>query len=284
MRSTRRILALIVVQQIMVEIAIALSIFVYVIQFVKSRSNPPRRVRPRRYTCNSRISDQVRNLHRLVVVGNLRMDHNAFGRMCYILEHSGGLLGTKHVTVSEQVVMFLSVISHQKKNCIVEHGFITYGRTVSKHFHAVLNTISKMHDIFLAKPPAITADYLDPRWRWFKVLWMKNSLTIEYPNTKKADIEYGKDRLQSILGVCNLNMQFLYVLSGCDGSAADSRVLRDAIHQPNGLQVLSELEILDPADRPDVNADPNVEYILTINVSTAWTTSRDELTFSMYNE
>ncbi|KAK6126417.1 hypothetical protein DH2020_039805 [Rehmannia glutinosa] len=32
-------------------------------------------------------------------------------------------------------------------------------------------------------------------------------------------------------------MQYTYVLSGWEGSAADSRVLRDAINRPNGLRV-----------------------------------------------
>ncbi|KAL0337697.1 UNVERIFIED_CONTAM: hypothetical protein Scaly_2044800 [Sesamum calycinum] len=96
------------------------------------------------------------------------MDHNAFGRLCYILEHSGGLSGTKNVTIFEQIAMFLSVISHHKKNYIVKHDFLRFGRTVSKHFHAVLDTISKMHNVFLAKPAAIKVDCSDPKWRWFK--------------------------------------------------------------------------------------------------------------------
>ncbi|KAL0427779.1 UNVERIFIED_CONTAM: hypothetical protein Slati_2952700 [Sesamum latifolium] len=174
MRSDRRILALITVQQIMVDIVVGLFILLYMIQMVKSRNNPPRCVRTRRYMLNSGISDQVRNLHRLVSLSdasclrNLRMDCNAFGRLCYLLEHSDGLTSTKHVTVFDQVAMFLSVIAHHKKKCIVKHDFLRSGRTVSKHFHIVLNTIYKMSHIFLAKASPITKDCADPRWRWFK--------------------------------------------------------------------------------------------------------------------
>ncbi|GJY75415.1 hypothetical protein Tco_0480531 [Tanacetum coccineum] len=32
-------------------------------------------------------------------------------------------------------------------------------------------------------------------------------------------------------------MQFIFVLPGWEGSAADGRVLRDALHRPNGLKV-----------------------------------------------
>lgn len=39
------------------------------------------------------------------------------------------------------------------------------------------------------------------------------------------------------LGVCNPNMEFIFVLSGWEGSAHDRRILRDAISRPNGFKV-----------------------------------------------
>ncbi|KAK9045684.1 hypothetical protein V6N11_051593 [Hibiscus sabdariffa] len=41
----------------------------------------------------------------------------------------------------------------------------------------------------------------------------------------------------NVLGVCTPNMQFIYVLPRWEGSAADGRVLRDAISRRNGLNV-----------------------------------------------
>ncbi|CAN1845078.1 hypothetical protein LINPERHAP1_LOCUS37709 [Linum perenne] len=41
----------------------------------------------------------------------------------------------------------------------------------------------------------------------------------------------------NILGVCNQNLQFVYYLAGWEGSAHDSRVLRDALSRPNGFRV-----------------------------------------------
>ncbi|KAL0342629.1 UNVERIFIED_CONTAM: hypothetical protein Scaly_1925500 [Sesamum calycinum] len=163
-----------------------------------------KRFRRCRYSLTTRMPDQTGRLYRLVssndetCLRNLRMDRNAFGRLCYILEQSGGVRPTKNVSVPEQVAMFLSVLSHHKKNCVVKHDFIRSGRTVSKHFHVVLNAVCKMHKVLLAKPSPIADDCSDPRWKWFK---------------------------------------FIFVLSGWEGSAADSRVLRDAIHRPNGLTV-----------------------------------------------
>ena len=48
----------------------------------------------------------------------------------------------------------------------------------------------------------------------------------------------------NVLGVCNPNMQFIYVLSGWEGSAADSRVLRDAVHRPESLRVPTGMTLL----------------------------------------
>ena len=41
----------------------------------------------------------------------------------------------------------------------------------------------------------------------------------------------------NVLGVCSRDMQFIFLLPGWEGSASDSRVLRDAITRPNGLKV-----------------------------------------------
>ena len=41
----------------------------------------------------------------------------------------------------------------------------------------------------------------------------------------------------NVLGVCSQDMQFIYILPGWEGSAADGRVLRDAISRPRGLKV-----------------------------------------------
>ncbi|KAL0463208.1 UNVERIFIED_CONTAM: hypothetical protein Slati_0208400 [Sesamum latifolium] len=111
-------------------------------------------------------------------------------------------------------------------------------------------------------------------------------------------------------------------LFGClgwwEGSAADSRVLRDAIHRPNGLRVPSGILrsqsfhpidvqnmiimaccLLDNFIRNEMPDDPfahknptmaendserNNDFICTIDSSSTWNAWRDELATSMYNE
>lgn len=49
--------------------------------------------------------------------------------------------------------------------------------------------------------------------------------------TRKNDIA------TNVLGVCSQDMQFTFVLPGWEGSAADSRVLRDAVSRRHDLKV-----------------------------------------------
>ncbi|KAL0385468.1 UNVERIFIED_CONTAM: hypothetical protein Sradi_2941100 [Sesamum radiatum] len=247
MRYRRRLLALIALQHIVDEFAVALTICIQVIRYIRSRPETDVRFRRRHYSLNSRIPIQVGRLFRLVsssddtCLQNLRMDRNAFGRLCYLLENSAGLRPTKNVSVAEQVAMFLCVLSHHKKNCIVKHDFIRSDRTVSKHFHNVLHAVCMMHKVLLAKPTPIPDDCSDPRWKWFKgCLGALDGtfIDVRVPEHEKRRYRTRKgDIAVNVLGVCNPNMQFIFVLSGWEGSAADSRVLRDAINRPHGLCV-----------------------------------------------
>ena len=59
------------------------------------------------------------------------------------------------------------------------------------------------------------------------------------PNEDKEKYRTRKGNIaMNVLGVCSPDMHFIYVLPGWEGSAHDSRVLRDAISRPNGLKIL----------------------------------------------
>ncbi|KAL8556858.1 hypothetical protein ACS0TY_004364 [Phlomoides rotata] len=75
-----------------------------------------------------------------------------------------------------------------------------------------------MHAMLLVKPQPVNEDLTDPRWQLF-----------QEPERSKISV--------NVLGVCDMEMQFVYVLTGWEGSVADSRVLRDAINRQNGLKV-----------------------------------------------
>ncbi|KAL1568899.1 hypothetical protein AAHA92_00446 [Salvia divinorum] len=69
-----------------------------------------------------------------------------------------------------------------------------------------------LHSTLLAKPVPVPDDSTDSRWKWFK----------------------------GCLGALDgtyINVLFTYVLAGWEGSAGDSRILRDAMTRDDGLKV-----------------------------------------------
>ncbi|XP_047940151.1 putative nuclease HARBI1 isoform X2 [Salvia hispanica] len=193
------------------------------------------------------IPAHVKQLDRFVrvtdrsCIDNLRMDRNTFGRLCRILRDRVGLIDKKFVTLEEQVAMFLCVLSHHKKSRIVGYDFMRSSQTVSRYIHTVLRGVLTLHSLFLVKPKPIDDQCLDRRWNWFK--GCLGALDGTYINVRVpiADAPRYRNRKGQIttntLAVCDPQLQFIYVLSGWEGSAGDSRILRDAISSPLGLKV-----------------------------------------------
>ncbi|XP_047951638.1 protein ALP1-like isoform X2 [Salvia hispanica] len=193
------------------------------------------------------IPAHVRHLDRLVrvtdraCIDNLRMDRNTFGRLCRILRDRVGLIDQKLVTVEEQVSMFLCVLAHHKKSRIVGYNFMRSSQTVSKYIHIVLRGVLTLHSIFLAKPTPIDESCSDRRWQWFKGCLGALDGTYIHVRVPIADAPRYRNRKGHIttntLAVCDPQLRFTYLLPGWEGSAADSRILRDAVTRPLGLKV-----------------------------------------------
>ncbi|KAL8496916.1 hypothetical protein ACS0TY_020556 [Phlomoides rotata] len=98
----------------------------------------------------------------------LRMDRATFHKLCFILQSVCGLKCSRRVSVPEKVAMFLSILAHHTKNRCVKFAFKRSGQTVSKNFHAVLNSALRLHAMFLVKPQPIVEDDTDPRWQQFQ--------------------------------------------------------------------------------------------------------------------
>ncbi|KAL8470541.1 hypothetical protein ACS0TY_033184 [Phlomoides rotata] len=75
------------------------------------------------------------------------MDRAAFHKLCFILQTVCGLKSSRRVGVPEKVAKFLSILAHHTKNRCVKFAFKRSGQTVSKHFHAVLKSVLRLHVI-----------------------------------------------------------------------------------------------------------------------------------------
>lgn len=135
--------------------------------------------KPRRlgitYSMVRRIPKRVQFLDNLLNTGDttckdsLRMNRSSFMRLCYLLYDTGGLRPTKNVGISEQVAMFLDVLSHHTKYRIIRRNLRRSGETISRCFNRVLLAVVKLHPLLLSTPAAIESDETDYTWKNFRV-------------------------------------------------------------------------------------------------------------------
>ncbi|KAL7215875.1 hypothetical protein ACSBR1_027925 [Camellia fascicularis] len=119
--------------------------------------------------------------------------------------------------------MFFNVLAHHTKNRKIKFNFMRSGQTISKHFNNVLKAVLRLHGLLLKKPEPITANCTDDRWSCFQ-----NCLgALDGTYVKVLSPAIDKPRYRTRKGEIATN----------EGSASDSRVLRDAVSRPNGLKV-----------------------------------------------
>ncbi|KAG6482883.1 hypothetical protein ZIOFF_059522 [Zingiber officinale] len=179
-------------------------------------------------------------------VDNCRMDRRSLSKLCYLLTTRGKLKGNRNMSINELVISFLHIIAHNVKNRVLKRQTARSGETISRQFHLVLNSIMRLHNILLKKSEPILENCTDDRWKWFKGCLGaldETYINVNVPANDKPRYRTRKGEIATnVLGVCTPNMQFSYVLPGWEGSAADGRVLRDAISRRNGLKIPQEVK------------------------------------------
>ena len=89
------------------------------------------------YSINDKIPKQVSHLNKLIGVTdmdclvNLRMDRNAFGRLCALFRQLGTLRDKRFVYVEEQVAIFLGILAYHKKIHLSGFDFLRSSHTIS---------------------------------------------------------------------------------------------------------------------------------------------------------
>ncbi|XP_051196783.1 protein ALP1-like [Lolium perenne] len=105
--------------------------------------------------------------------------------------------------------------------------------TTSRHFGNVLTAILSLTGEFIKLPEPTATPPDDYKWKWFpNALGALDGCHVDV-FVRVADKGRYRNRKQDIttnmLGVVDWNMKFLYVLPGWEGSASDSKVLKDAM-------------------------------------------------------
>ncbi|KAL1564378.1 hypothetical protein AAHA92_06729 [Salvia divinorum] len=263
----------------------------------------------RRYSVLNKIPAQLDHLNRLVNVtdadclANLRMDRNAFGRLCLVLRDRAELRQGKCLGVEEQVAMFVGVLAHHKKNRVVKFHFRRSGATVSHYINKVLGAVLSLHTVLLPKPTPVPDDCMDYRWKWFKGCLGAldgTHINVLVSSSDKPRYRTCKGEIATnVFAACDRSMQFVYFLAGWEGSAGDSRVLRDAVSRPNGFKVPQGCYYLCDNRYANSNGfitpykgnvayttdeDFNVqEYVECVEPTAEWTQARDDIAMNMWN-
>ncbi|KAL8464389.1 hypothetical protein ACS0TY_034062 [Phlomoides rotata] len=161
------------------------------------------------------------------------MNSDCFNRLCYLLKNLGGLRSTRNVSISEQVAIFLTILSHHTKNRAVKHTFTRSGYTISKHFNNVLNTLLKLYTVLLVKHVPVHEDSTDYHWKYFKCCLGALDDTYILIKVPQLDVLHYRNQkgniFVNVLTVCDRHMNYIYVLSGWEGYVVDSRILCDVV-------------------------------------------------------
>ncbi|XP_008462938.1 uncharacterized protein LOC103501200 [Cucumis melo] len=185
-----------------------------------------------------------------------------------MLRTRGGLEATQYVDVEETVAIFLYIVAYDVKNRVARRHFARSSEIVSRHFNVVLNAVLRLHEILLKQPDPVT-------------------------HSCALDGTYIK---------VNVSMRDR---PRWEGSASDSRVLRDAVSRPTGIKapkgyydlcdasypntegflaLYREATFEEPhpgeGDSSEMNIE-NINFIETTNVLTEW---RDDLANQMFED
>jgi len=89
-------------------------------------------------------------------IDQIRMSPMAFFRLCETLEGKGLLASTVHMSVKEQMLMFLHLLGHNVRFRVIGGRFFRSTWTIHYYFHTVLQAILKLYPEFISPPSSST--------------------------------------------------------------------------------------------------------------------------------
>ncbi|XP_015612211.1 protein ALP1-like isoform X2 [Oryza sativa Japonica Group] len=189
--------------------------------------------------------DDLYNGSDTTCISQLRMRKEVFWKLASKLRDNGLLCDTIHVSVEEQLAMFLHTVGHNLRNRVIGFYVIRSSETVSRYFNEVLKALCclakdmiqirsiETHSKIVSNPgrfypyfedcigaldgthiPAFVPENIVNRFRGRK----------SYPT-------------QNVLAAVDFDLRFTYVLAGWEGSAHDLVVLKAALRRSSGIQI-----------------------------------------------
>ncbi|XP_010999729.1 PREDICTED: uncharacterized protein LOC105107488 [Populus euphratica] len=160
-----------------------------------------------------------------------RMDKHVFHNLCGILRQRGMLRDTAGVMIEEQLAIFLNIIGHYERNRVIQER-------LSRHFNNVLKAIKSLSREFL-QPPLLQkfCPFSQQFYPYFKdCIGVIDAMHVPAHLSAKDQSRFRNKKgvlSQNVLAACTFDLQFIFIYPGWEGSAADSRVLRAVLDDPD---------------------------------------------------
>ena len=167
------------------------------------------------------------------------------------LRDFGGLVHRKHVTIEEQLAIFLACMHKGFSNRVLQERFQRSGWTISVIFHEVLQCFKNLSEKWVIDPTArfqrgvLSDDSINPFFLHCVGAIDGTHIPVIVKITESEQCRNRKSRVtQNCMMMVDFDTRFRYVMTGWEGSAHDGRVLRDAQKQgftiPSGKYVLAD--------------------------------------------
>ncbi|KAD4981745.1 hypothetical protein E3N88_18416 [Mikania micrantha] len=175
----------------------------------------------------------------------IRMSQKAFMTLCSILKRDGGLLATQRMSVEEQVARFLHIVGNDLRNRFASWIYRRSGSTTSRCLHRVLRAIISLESHYIQQPKGETVPKeIQEKKRFYPFL--KDCIgaidgthvRVRVPN-KDAPRYRGRKGYPTInmLAGCTFDLKFTYVLTGWEGTASDSRIIKNTLTRDDKLVI-----------------------------------------------
>ncbi|KAH6835033.1 hypothetical protein C2S53_011640 [Perilla frutescens var. hirtella] len=169
---------------------------------------------------------------------------DVFMKLCSIIREKTHLEDTRYICVEEIVATFLIIVGHNDKYCNVRQRFGRSHFATSQNFNKTLKALNTIASDMMVKPSTGIPTKIQESIRFMP--FFKDCIGA-IDGTHIPAMVTGREvssfrnrhgmQSQNILVACNFDLQFMYVLSGWEGSAHDSKLLNDALSRRNGIHV-----------------------------------------------
>ncbi|WVZ51371.1 hypothetical protein U9M48_002523 [Paspalum notatum var. saurae] len=196
-------------------------------------------------------------------ISELRMRKDVFHRLCAELRSRALLEETVHVTIEEQLAMFIHAVGQNWPARAIAFEFLRSTEFVSRYFNLVLDALCVLaRDLICIKSVETHSKITSSPGRFHP--YFEGCIgALDGTHIPACVPIHMQDRFrgrksittQNVHAAIDFDLRFVYVLAGWEGSAHDSCVLQDALSRPSGLKIPEGKYFLADAGyaaRPDV--------------------------------